>query len=114
MSARTPLKIAIVGAGIGGLCAASMLRRIGIDVRIFEQAQRFARVGAGIQIPPNAMKVLRTIGAEPELRRIGLLPKSNLNLEHDTGNVTNDLPLAEAAEAAGARSVSAALAYSTT
>jgi len=53
---------AIVGAGIGGLSAAATLRRIGLDVQIYEQAARFARVGAGIQMMPNSMKVLRKIG----------------------------------------------------
>jgi 2-polyprenyl-6-methoxyphenol hydroxylase-like FAD-dependent oxidoreductase len=88
------LNIAIAGAGLGGLAAAVALRDAGVNVRVFEQARQFARVGAGIQMPPNAMKVLRAIGAEQGLLAIGLQPVSNLNLEHDTGRVTNELPLA--------------------
>ncbi len=38
--------IAVVGAGIGGLAAAAMLHRRGFDVRVYEQAKRFARIGA--------------------------------------------------------------------
>ena len=60
--------IAIVGAGMGGLAAAATLRQVGIDVQVYEQAQRFARVGAGIQMMPNSMKVLRGIGIEDRLR----------------------------------------------
>ena len=60
--------IAIVGAGMGGLAAAATLRQIGIDVQVYEQASRFARVGAGIQMMPNSMKVLRGIGVEARLR----------------------------------------------
>jgi 6-hydroxynicotinate 3-monooxygenase len=44
----TPLTIAIVGAGLGGLTAASTLGRYGLDVQVYEQASRFARIGAGI------------------------------------------------------------------
>src|SRR5438105_2219280 len=58
----TKLTFAIVGAGIGGLTAASTLRRIGIDAQVYEQAARFTRVGAGIQMMPNSMKVLRSKG----------------------------------------------------
>jgi 2-polyprenyl-6-methoxyphenol hydroxylase-like FAD-dependent oxidoreductase len=53
----TSLNIAIVGGGIGGLAAAVLLAQGGHRVRVFEQASRFARVGAGIQMTPNAMKV---------------------------------------------------------
>ena len=59
-----PLSIAIVGAGMGGLAAAAALRRLGIDVTVYEQASQFARIGAGIQIGCNAMKVLRKLGLE--------------------------------------------------
>ena len=59
----TSLSVAIVGGGIGGLAAAVLLAQDGHRVRVFEQASRFARVGAGIQMTPNAMKVLRRIGA---------------------------------------------------
>ena len=62
------LSVAIIGAGMGGLATAAALRRVGIDVTVYEQAQTFARVGAGIQISFNAMKVLRTFGLEPNLR----------------------------------------------
>jgi len=47
------LSIAIVGAGMGGLAAAATLRQVGIDVQVYEQAARFARIGAGIQMMPN-------------------------------------------------------------
>ncbi len=52
MTGRTGT-IGIVGAGIGGLAAAAFLRRQGLRVKVFEQAARFARVGAGIQMAPN-------------------------------------------------------------
>jgi salicylate hydroxylase/6-hydroxynicotinate 3-monooxygenase len=57
-----PLDIAIIGAGMGGLATAAALRRVGMTVTVYEQAQQFARLGAGIQIGCNAMKVLRKLG----------------------------------------------------
>ena len=64
---RARRKIAIVGAGMGGLTAAATLRRAGFDVQVYEQAHRFGRIGAGIQMMPNSMKVLRAIGIEQRL-----------------------------------------------
>jgi 2-polyprenyl-6-methoxyphenol hydroxylase-like FAD-dependent oxidoreductase len=87
--------IAIIGAGMGGLAVAATLRQAGFDVRIFEQASRFARVGAGIQMMPNSMKVLRRIGIEDRLRRVAFAPYSHLNRVWDTGEVTNELPMPE-------------------
>ncbi len=85
--AQGGLSIAIVGAGIGGLAAAAALCRVGHDVRIYEQAQAFARIGAGIQQSPNAVKVLRGLGLEPMLRELAFRPVTNLNRVFDTGEV---------------------------
>jgi ribulose 1,5-bisphosphate synthetase/thiazole synthase len=49
------VSIAIVGAGMGGMAAAATLRAIGVDVQVYEQAKKFARIGAGIQMMPNSM-----------------------------------------------------------
>ena len=59
--------IAIVGAGIGGLALAAFLHRAGARVEVYEQAKAFQRVGAGIQMSPNAIRVLRALGLEQEL-----------------------------------------------
>lgn len=90
-----PLSLAIVGAGIGGLAVAATLRRFGMEARIYEQAPRFARIGAGIQMMPNSMKVLRQIGIEDRLRRISFAPNSHLNRVWDTGEVRRELPMPE-------------------
>jgi 2-polyprenyl-6-methoxyphenol hydroxylase-like FAD-dependent oxidoreductase len=89
------LSIAIVGAGMGGLAAASTLRQAGIDVQVYEQASRFARIGAGIQMMPNSMKVLRGIGIEARLREFSFAPYSHLNRIGDTGEITRELPMPE-------------------
>jgi 2-polyprenyl-6-methoxyphenol hydroxylase-like FAD-dependent oxidoreductase len=89
------VSVAIVGAGMGGLAAAATLRRAGLDVRVYEQASRFERIGAGIQMMPNSMKVLRRIGIEDRLRQIAFQPYSHLNREWDTGRVKRELPMPE-------------------
>ena len=92
-------KIAVIGAGIGGLAVAAALRRIGLEVDVYEQAERFARVGAGIQQSPNAMRVHRGLGIEARLRDVAFAPATSLNRDGVTGAVTNDHPLGDAVEA---------------
>ena len=94
MTARSP-SIAIVGAGLGGLTVAATLRLAGFDVRVYEQATRFGRIGAGIQMMPNSMKVLRRIGIEARVRATSFQPYSHLNRAWDTGEVLRELPMPE-------------------
>jgi 6-hydroxynicotinate 3-monooxygenase len=93
-----PLSIAIVGAGMGGLATAAALRRVGIDVTVYEQAAQFARIGAGIQIGCNAMKVLRELGLEARLRAQSFYPRSWNNRDWRTGDVRFDMIFGESAE----------------
>jgi 2-polyprenyl-6-methoxyphenol hydroxylase-like FAD-dependent oxidoreductase len=95
MNNKKKLNIAVVGAGMGGLAVAATLRRVGIGVLVYEQASRFARIGAGIQMMPNSMKVLRRIGVEEKVRDTSFKPYSHLNREWDTGKVTRELPMPE-------------------
>jgi salicylate hydroxylase/6-hydroxynicotinate 3-monooxygenase len=93
-----PLTIAIIGAGMGGLAAAASLRRVGIDVTVYEQAAQFSRLGAGIQIGCNAMKVLRGLGLEARLRAQSFYPRSWNNRDWQTGEVKFDMIFGESAE----------------
>jgi salicylate hydroxylase/6-hydroxynicotinate 3-monooxygenase len=90
--------VTIVGAGIGGLALAAVLRRFGIPVAIFEQAQAFSRVGAGIQMSPNAMRVLRGLGLETRIRANAFQPETWDNRDWDTGVSTNLAKLGALAE----------------
>ncbi|MCC8937248.1 FAD-dependent monooxygenase [Bradyrhizobium sp. Arg68] len=92
------LSVAVIGAGMGGLASAAALSRAGIDVTVYEQAQRFTRLGAGIQIGCNAMKVMRAWDLEPVLRREAFYPRSWNNKEHDSGEVRFDMVFGPAAE----------------
>jgi salicylate hydroxylase/6-hydroxynicotinate 3-monooxygenase len=98
MSQAKPLSIAIVGAGMGGLAAAAALRHLGIDVTVYEQASQFARIGAGIQIGCNAMKVLRQLGLEQRLRAQSFYPRSWNNRDWKTGDIKFDMIFGESAE----------------
>jgi salicylate hydroxylase/6-hydroxynicotinate 3-monooxygenase len=89
------MNIAIVGAGIGGVACASALARVGIKAHIYEQARQFSRVGAGIQMGPNATHVLHGLGLKDQLANMAFQPKTNLNKVWDSGEVTNDYPLSE-------------------
>ena len=64
-------------------------------MQVYEQAARFARIGAGIQMMPNSMKVLRGIGIEERLRKTSFAPYSHLNRDGYTGEVTRELPMPE-------------------
>jgi 6-hydroxynicotinate 3-monooxygenase len=89
-------RFAIVGAGIGGLALAALLSRRGIEVRLYEQAKQLLRIGAGIQMSPNAMRVLRVLGLESQLRRLAFEPPAWCNRVWDTGEYLGELTFADA------------------
>ncbi len=90
------LRIAIIGAGIGGLTAAACLCQAGLDPVIYEQARGFTRLGAGIQQAPNAIRVLYALGLQQQLLAQAFQPDSNDSRDYDTGALTNALPLGAA------------------
>src|SRR5690348_5439449 len=92
---KNKLSIAVVGAGMGGLAVAATLRRAGFNVEVYEQASRFARIGAGIQMMPNSMKVLRGIGVEDRLKSVAFAPYSHLNRDAASGELMRELPMPE-------------------
>lgn len=92
-------RIAVIGAGLGGLVAGAILQIKGYrNVRIYEQAPEFARLGAGINLGPNVMKVLRYIGVEQRLLDIGLNPVTWMSREWSTGRTMAEYPFRGVAE----------------
>lgn len=75
----------VIGAGIGGLAAAAALARRGVAVTVLEQAPKLGAVGAGLQISPNGLAVLRALGLDAELRHKGAVPGRAVVLQTETG-----------------------------
>ena len=71
VSARPVL---VAGGGIGGLATALALARRGIGVRVLEQAAVFGEIGAGIQLAPNAARVLDALGVLEEVVANAVFP----------------------------------------
>jgi len=69
-------RVLIAGGGLAGLGAALALRRAapGLPLEVLEQAEQFSEVGAGIQLGPNAVRVLRDWGLEPALNEVAAFP----------------------------------------
>lgn len=87
------MDIVIVGAGIGGLTAASLLLAKGYRVRVLEQASQLGEVGAGIQMSANAVKVLKAVGVEPTLEAKGVKPEAFEFRRFNTGELLHRIPL---------------------
>src|SRR5215813_13787795 len=68
------LHIAVIGAGIGGLTAAVALRQAGFDVNVYEQAPELTEVGGGINLGPNAARILYRLGLGEALDREAVQP----------------------------------------
>ncbi len=92
------LNIGIVGGGIGGLTAAIALRRQVHTVTVYEQAAKYMRVGADINLTPNAVLALDGLGVGEAARRTGARPTFRISRDWDTGKETSRLPMSDEAE----------------
>lgn len=99
MSSSAPAPgIAVIGAGIGGLTLAAALARLGIGCRVFERAEQPAEAGAGVQLAPNAVRLLRRLGLSDSLRQHGVRPLSRDLLRWDDGRTLARTELGEECE----------------
>src|SRR6478736_9030793 len=99
MGAPAPTSVAIVGGGIGGIAAALSLLQAGFDVRVYERAGAISEVGAGIQVSPNASRVLHGLGLADELARLGVRPLAWHQRRWDDGRTLLRTPLGDPLEA---------------
>ncbi|MFM0075962.1 FAD-dependent monooxygenase [Paraburkholderia sediminicola] len=96
-------RIAVVGAGLGGIAAAALLQGSGYDIKLYEQARGFSRLDAGIHLGPNVMKVMRRIGCEDALNAMGSRPDFWFSRQWKTAEPTAGILLGDhALEAYGA------------
>lgn len=77
------MKVAVIGAGIGGLAAVRALRQRGIEADVYENAPELGEVGAGLKLGPNGVKVLRALGFGEALARYTYSPSARITLNWD-------------------------------
>jgi salicylate hydroxylase len=89
--------IIVAGAGIGGLTAALALAAKGFRVVVLEKAERLEEAGAGLQLSPNASRILVELGLQPRLASRAVMPDAiNIMSAREGGEIAR-LPLGEAA-----------------
>jgi salicylate hydroxylase len=89
--------IVVAGAGIGGLTAALALAQNGFRVSLLERAERLEETGAGIQLSPNATRVLIALGLGNALRRTAVAPAA-VAVNTASGGRLARIPLGKTAE----------------
>jgi salicylate hydroxylase len=82
-----PLRVAVIGGGIGGLAAARALLMRGIEVTVFEQAPRLSEFGGGVVLTPNALTALRALGLEQRVLADAFESKSQVVRSWRSGRV---------------------------
>ncbi|MBL8383443.1 MAG: FAD-dependent monooxygenase [Burkholderiales bacterium] len=91
-------RIAIVGAGIGGMAAAIALARTGAAVAVYEQAAALGWVGQAINLAPNAVRALDGLGVGAAIRGTAWRPTMRLSRDWQTGAITSRVEMAESAQ----------------
>lgn len=92
------MRIGIIGGGIGGMAAAIGLARAGVEAVVLEQAPGLGRVGADINLTPNAVRALDGLGVGDRIRETAARPTYRISRTWDTGEETSRLPMSAAAE----------------
>jgi salicylate hydroxylase len=88
--------IVVCGGGIGGLAAALALARRGAAVRVLERAPEFGEVGAGIQLAPNASRMLDRLGVLERIAQTAVYPERIVWMDAESGEQLTALDLGEA------------------
>ncbi|MFI6504773.1 FAD-dependent monooxygenase [Nonomuraea typhae] len=89
------LKVAIIGAGIGGLSAAAALLRKGVEVKVYEQAPELREVGVGLHLGSNGSRILRRWGLGKQLDEVAVMPAATEVRDWKEGRVLTRFPMGE-------------------
>ncbi|CAJ2507423.1 Uu.00g086090.m01.CDS01 [Anthostomella pinea] len=95
---RTNFYVCIVGSGLVGLACGILLRRHGFKVTILQKDLTLGTLGAGIQLHPNALRVLKDLGVYDKVRAVSILPQAIILKEYKTGQVLHTQDLLQATE----------------
>ena len=87
--------VIVAGAGIGGLTAALALARAGMRVTVFEQAEKLEETGAGLQLAPNASRILIALGLRERLASVAVAPQAIRVMAGGSGREIVRIPLGE-------------------
>ncbi len=86
-------RVAIIGAGLGGATLAAVLKQAEFDVTVYEQAPGFERIGAGIHLSPNLIKIARRLGIEAALIEGGIVLDTFFSRDWQSGETLFKLDL---------------------
>jgi len=89
------LRIGVIGGGIGGVALTGALLKQGLDVHVFERANAFGEVGAGIQVTPNAVKAIQAMGLMSKLEKVAFCPNAIVGRNWKTAKENFRTPLLE-------------------
>jgi salicylate hydroxylase len=93
MATRKSVPVLIVGGGLGGLTAALALSSHGIASHVVEKSPQFGEIGAGLQIAPNASRILHRLGALDEIRKTAVFPKRLVMKDAVSGETVTSVDL---------------------
>jgi salicylate hydroxylase len=88
-------KVIIIGAGLGGVALAIALIQKGFAVEVYEQAPTLGEIGAGIQVSPNACRVLTSLGALEEVKSLSARPSEYRFRLFENGETLQTIPLGD-------------------
>src|SRR5262249_5130629 len=90
--------VIVAGAGMAGLTAASTLARAGMRVTVFEQAEMLEETGAGLQLSPNASRILIALGLRERLAAVAVVPQAIRVMAGGSGREVVRIPLGDEVE----------------
>ena len=91
-------EVIVVGGGIGGLAAAYGIAKLGKKVTVLEQAPEFGEVGAGLQVGPNGLRALDTLGVLDEVYKLAVFPRRHVFMDALDGKELSGIRFGETFE----------------